>query len=157
MLSFSLSVQDLFNAPATEQKIKALFERLEETIAKASSQGVFALSQTHGQVPQALPQRCRGHGLGKRTLGMHGSRRQLAHKRGKRKMSLTNTIGLSVSSSWDLLHVTTTFVSSIYNLLHKVLVASIQRQRFLCSSLVWLDCTGKQCSQRGALCQSLLM
>lgn len=72
-LIYSLSVQDLFDAPAAEEEIEALLDRLDETIGKVSSQEVLASSQTHCHVPQVLPQRGGGHGLGKRTLGMHSS------------------------------------------------------------------------------------
>lgn len=71
-LTFSPSVQDLLDAPATEKEIQALLNWLDETVGEVSSQEVLASSQTHGQFPQVLSQRGGGHGLGKRTLGMHG-------------------------------------------------------------------------------------
>lgn len=70
---FSLSVQDLFDAPAAEKEIEALLNRLDKTVGKVSSQEVLASSQAHGHVPQVLSQRGGRHGLGKRTLGVHGS------------------------------------------------------------------------------------
>lgn len=73
-LSLSLSVQDLFDAPAAEEEIEALLNRLDETVGKVSTHEVLATSQTHGHVPQVLSQRGGRHGMGKRTLGMHGSK-----------------------------------------------------------------------------------
>lgn len=73
LLPLSLSVQDLFDAPAAEKEVEALLHRLDATVGKVSSHEVLASSQTHGHVPQVLSQRGGGHGLGKRTLGMHGS------------------------------------------------------------------------------------
>lgn len=67
------SVQDLFDAPAAEDEVKALLDRLDETICKVSSQEVLASSQAHGHVSQVLSQRGGGQGLGKRTLGVHAS------------------------------------------------------------------------------------
>lgn len=72
-LIYSLSVQDLLDAPAAQEEIEAFLNRLDETVGKVSSQEVLASSQAHGHVPQVLSQRGGGHGLGKRTLGMHGS------------------------------------------------------------------------------------
>lgn len=72
--SLSPSVQDLLDAPAAEEEVQALLDRLYETIGKVSSQEVLASSQSHGHVPQVLSQGGGRHGLGKRTLRMHGSR-----------------------------------------------------------------------------------
>lgn len=72
-LIYSLSVKDLFDAPAAEEEVEALLKRLNKTVGKVSSKEVLASSQTHGHVPQVLSQRGGRHGLGKRTLGMHGS------------------------------------------------------------------------------------
>lgn len=69
----SPSIQDLFDAPAAEEEIEALLNRLNETVGKVSSQEVLAPAETHGHVPQVLSQGGGGHGLGKRTLGMHCS------------------------------------------------------------------------------------
>lgn len=74
LFSLSLSVQDLFDAPAAEKEIEAFLNWLDESIGKVSSQEVLASSQAHGHVSQVLSQRGGGHGLGKRTLGVHGSR-----------------------------------------------------------------------------------
>lgn len=69
----SVSIQDLFDAPAAEEEIEALLNGLDETVGEVSTQEVFASSQAHGHVPQVLSQGGGGHGLGKRTLRMHGS------------------------------------------------------------------------------------
>lgn len=71
--TLSVSIQDLFDAPAAEEEVEALLNGLDETIGEVSTQEVFASSQTHGHVPQVLSQGGGGHGLGKRTLRMHGS------------------------------------------------------------------------------------
>lgn len=73
IFSLSVSVQDLFYAPAAEEEIEALLHRLHEIVGKVSTQQVLASSKTHGHVPQVLSYSGGGHGLGKRTLRMHGS------------------------------------------------------------------------------------
>lgn len=67
------SVQDFFDAPAAEQEIEALFHRLDEAVGKVATQEILASTQTHSYVPEMLPQSGGGHGLGKRTLRVHGS------------------------------------------------------------------------------------
>lgn len=73
----SVSVQDLFDAPAAEEEIQALLDWLNEAVGKVATQEVLASSQTHSHVPKVLSQRGRGHGLGKRTLGVHGCARKI--------------------------------------------------------------------------------
>lgn len=75
-----MSVQDLFDAPAAEEEIEAFLDRLDKTVGNVSSQEVLASSNTHSHVPQLLSQRGGGHRLGKRSLGMHGSREERADK-----------------------------------------------------------------------------
>lgn len=70
-----VSVQDLFDAPAAQEEVEALFEGLDETVGDVSSQEVLASSESHGDVAQALPQGG-WHGLGERTLGVHGFLRE---------------------------------------------------------------------------------
>lgn len=73
---FSYSCQsriDLFDAPTTEEKIQALFDRLNKTIGKVSPQEVLPSPQTHGHVLQALSQRGGRHSLGKWALRVHCS------------------------------------------------------------------------------------
>lgn len=83
--SISMSVQDLFDAPAAEEKIETLFHRLDKTVGKISSQEVLASSKTHCYVPQVLSQRGGRHGLGKRTLRMHGSSEEKEQSEGGNK------------------------------------------------------------------------
>lgn len=45
------SVQDLFDAPAAQEEIEALLDRLDKTVGKISTQEVLAPSETHGHVP----------------------------------------------------------------------------------------------------------
>lgn len=66
------SVQDLLNAPAAEEEVEALFQGLDEAIGDVSSQEILASSQAQGHVAQVLAQGG-GHGLGKRSLGVHGA------------------------------------------------------------------------------------
>lgn len=70
------SVQDLFDAPAAQEEIQALLNRLDKTVGEISTQEVLAPSKTHSHVPKVLSQSRGGHGLGKRTLRMHGSERE---------------------------------------------------------------------------------
>lgn len=67
------SVQDLFDAPAAQEEIEALLNRLDKAVGEISTQEVLAPSKTHSHVPKVLSQSGGGHGLGKRTLRMHGS------------------------------------------------------------------------------------
>lgn len=143
LLSLSLSVEDLFDAPAAEEEIEALLNRLDETVGKVSTQEVLASSQTHGYVPKVLSQRGGGHGLGERTLGMHGSREENKQKqqggqsmRRNRRWGLTNRIRLGPCKSWGLLRIPGTVSSSTYNLLYKLQDHSIHVLLFLDCSLL---------------------
>lgn len=92
--SLSVSVQDLFDAPAAEEEIEALLNGLDETVGDVSTQEVLASSKTHGHVSQVLSQRGGGHGLGKRTLRMHGSGRgRGGRSRGNKEGSRCEEIG----------------------------------------------------------------
>lgn len=63
-------VQDLFDAPAAEQKVEALFKRLDNSIGHISSQQVLAMAHPQSCISQVLAQ-WGGHGLGERTLWVH--------------------------------------------------------------------------------------
>ncbi|KAI7806611.1 putative lens epithelial cell protein LEP503, partial [Triplophysa rosa] len=60
-------VQDLFDAPATEQEVQALFERLDNPIGYISSQQILAMAHPQGRISQVLAQRG-WHGMGLRAL-----------------------------------------------------------------------------------------
>lgn len=45
------SVQNLLDAPAAQEEIQALFDRLDKTVGEISTQEVLAPSETHGHVP----------------------------------------------------------------------------------------------------------
>lgn len=145
LLSPSLSVQDLFDAPAAEEEIQALLNWLNETVGKVSSQEVLASSEAHGHVPQVLSQRGGGHGLGKRALGLHCSgegRGEIRQKQDGGQLMRTGgevwQIGLDPAhaNSWDLLRVAGTVCSSTYNLLYELRVAFVHILCFLDSSLL---------------------
>lgn len=52
----SFSVQDLFDAPAAEQEVEALFKRLDSSIRHISSQDAFATAHPHGCISQVSAQ-----------------------------------------------------------------------------------------------------
>ena len=64
------SVQDLFNAPAAEQKVEALFQRLDDSVGNVPSQEVLSPAKAKSSVSQVLPQGG-GHGLGQGPLWVH--------------------------------------------------------------------------------------
>lgn len=68
-LSF-VSVQDLFNAPAAEQEVKTLFQRLDDPIGNVASQQVLTMAKSICQVSQILAQWAR-HSLRQGALRMH--------------------------------------------------------------------------------------
>lgn len=65
-----VSVQDLFNAPAAEQEVKTLFERLDDPVGNVPSQQVLPMAKTVCQVSQILPQWGR-HSLGQGPRRVH--------------------------------------------------------------------------------------
>lgn len=65
-----LLVQDLFNAPATEQEVQTLFERLGDPIGYISPKQILATAHPQGRISQVLAQRG-WHGMGLRSLGVH--------------------------------------------------------------------------------------
>lgn len=116
------SVQDLLDTPAAEQEIQALLHRLDEAVGKVATQEALASSQTHRHVPKMLSQSGRGHGLGKRTLGVHGSAGRIS----------SDQLRPGLGCSWGLLSVPA--ASFTYNLPQERAGASIH-------VLLLLDCS----------------
>lgn len=69
-ISSCASVQDLFDAPAAEQEVEALFKRLDDTVGNVASKQVLAPTEAEHSISQVLPQRG-GHGLGQGALRVH--------------------------------------------------------------------------------------